>query len=472
MAIRIEEAFNDCFERLSFGESLGSCLRSYPQYAAELDMMLRVAYDVKRRAYPIQPRPEFKYWSRVRLQGVQDYMSRHTAPQKSGSFNLRRNLAISMAGLLVLVIASSGTAAASGEALPDQPLYGVKMAVEQAQVSLATSDIDRAEIYAKLAEKRAHEIEAMARQGKAEYLVSTSAKMDYQLEQAEVYINRFQVANSIPAEPTTEGATATTSEDTSSLPTQTAPEPTMQTAPYAVPGTEKPEIPPAPTAPSGTTNQPSWVKPLPSNTPVKPTTTEDNTGTEKTTVNLPVPASRAIANVSKAKTALNSSTAKSLATLQDALDKAPESARPAIIKAIERVKKANKWSRKNSSNTQDNKPQLYPQKPRYVPPTTNRPTGADTNKNVNVNTNTDTDKNSGANTGSNTYFNRYTGTTNTGTSNTGSNTGSNTNTSTGTGTTTGTIRSTTILTDTQKLVPSTTITTTTTDDKSILSTPK
>jgi len=466
MAIRIEEAFNDCFERLTYGESLDSCLRSYPQYAAELDMMLRVAYDVKRRAYPIQPRPEFKYWSRVRLQGVQDYMSKHAAPEKSSSFNLRRNLAISMAGLLVLVIASSGTAAASNDALPDQPLYGVKMAVEQAQVSLATSDIDKAEIYARLAEKRAHEIEAMARQGKSEYLVTTSAKMDYQLEQAETYINRFQVANAIPAEPTTEGAAATTSEDTSSQPTQTAPEPTTQTAPYTVPNTQKPEVPPAGTTTTDTTGQPSWIKPVPSNTLVKPTTTEDNSGTGKTAVNQPVPASRAIANVSKAKTALNSSTAKSLATLQDALDKAPESAKPAIIKAIEHVKKANEWSQKNTTGNQDNKPQVFPQKPRYVPPTTNKPTGANTN----INTNTGTDKTGGTNTGSSIYFNRYTGTTNTGSTNTGTSTGANTNSSTGA--TTDTVKPTTILTDTQKLAPSTSITTKTYGDNSTQSTIK
>ena len=57
MQHKIEEAFNDCFERLSAGESLDSCLKDYAEYALELDLMLRTTYDVKRRAYPIQPRP-------------------------------------------------------------------------------------------------------------------------------------------------------------------------------------------------------------------------------------------------------------------------------------------------------------------------------------------------------------------------------------------------------------------------------
>jgi hypothetical protein len=121
MQHKIEEAFQDCFERLSAGESLDSCLHSYPQYAAELDLMLRTSFDVRRRALPIQARPEFKYWARVRLQGVQDYVSRQPVQDKTASFILRRNLAISMAALLVFVIASSGTVAASSDAMPDEP---------------------------------------------------------------------------------------------------------------------------------------------------------------------------------------------------------------------------------------------------------------------------------------------------------------------------------------------------------------
>jgi len=326
MANRIEEAFNDCFERLSLGESLDSCLRSYPEHAMELDFMLRTAFDVKRRVYPIQPRPEFKYWSRVRLQGVQDYMSRHVVPEKSSPFNFRRNLAISVAGLLVLVIASSGTAAASNDALPDQPLYGVKMAVEQAQLTLAVSDVDKAELYASMAGKRAHEIEALARQGKDEYLVSTSAKMDYQLEQAENYISKYQTANASTSVSTTDAF-------------------------------------PAETSTAETTDQPIQTAQAPS------IAYDNKSGVTQPPVKRPLPISRAAANVTRAKTALNSSTAKSLSALQDALDKAPESARPAIIKAIERVKKANEWSQRNLNQDQDQntRPDVFIPKPNTFP---------------------------------------------------------------------------------------------------------
>jgi hypothetical protein len=342
MAIKIEEAFNDCFERLSLGESLDSCLRSYPEHAMELDLMLRTAFDVKRRVYPIQPRPEFKYWSRVRLQGVQDYMSRQATTEKASPFSFRRNLAISVAGLLVLVIASSGTAAASNDALPDQPLYGVKMAVEQAQLALAVSDVDKAEVYAGLAGKRAHEIEAMARQGKADYLISTSARMDYQLEQAETYISKYQAANTVSPAATTE----------------------------ALPAATTFEVPPAGTSTTDTTDQPVLTTPAPA-TLVKPAfiAADNKTGAVQPPIKRPLPTPRVTANVNRAKTVLNSSTAKSLATLQDALDKSPESARPAIIKAIERVKKANEWSQHNSNEDQeqDDNPEVIVPRPNTFP---------------------------------------------------------------------------------------------------------
>jgi len=369
MAIRIEEAFNDCFERLSLGESLDSCLRSYPEHAMELDMMLRTAFDVKRRAYPIQPRPEFKYWSRVRLQGVQDYMSRHVTTEKASPFNFRRNLAISVAGLLVLVIASSGTAAASNDAMPDQPLYGVKMAVEQAQLAIAVSDVDKAMLYASLAEKRAHEIEAMARQGKADYLISTSTKMDYQLEQAETYISKYQAANTAgPATNPEALPTETTTTDNLDQAVQSTPAPTTQIAPPSITSEGTTEAT-APGKSSGGKSDQTFQTTPDTTTRVKPPyiAPDGKTGSAQPATKQPLLTPGGAANITRAKTALNSSTAKSLATLQDALEKAPESAKPAIIKAIERVKKANEWSQPNLTEGRDNKLDIFTPRPDNFP---------------------------------------------------------------------------------------------------------
>jgi len=418
MAKRIEEAFNDCFERLTYGESLDSCLTSYPEFAFELDAMLRTAFDIKRRAYPVQPRPEFKYWSRVRLQGVQDYVSRQPAQDKPGSFNLRRNLAFSMAALLVFVIATSGTAAASSEAQPDEPLYGVKMAVEQAQVTFAFSDVDKAEVYAHLAEKRAGEIVAMARQGKVDKVVTTTAKMNYQLDQAEQFISKYAEANA----DADDSASTTTSVSPApvvppaSTATSVAPAPVVPPAPTATSVTTAPVVPPAPTAtsvttapvvppaPTATSITPApVVPPAPTATSITPApvvppaptatiTTDKNTSASTTPVGqqdnftLPskpvLPATRAATNINRAKNTINASTAKSLAILQNALEKAPDSTKPALQEVIQRTKKANERAQQQLNLGSNQKlpppvirpniiPAVPPDKPKYLPPFNN-----------------------------------------------------------------------------------------------------
>ena len=358
MSYKIEEAFNDCFERLSAGESLDSCLHSYPQYAAELDLLLRTSFDIKRRAYPIQPRPEFKYWSKIRLQGVQDYVSRQPVQDKPASFNLRRNLSISMAALLVFVIASSGTVAASSDAMPDEPLYGVKIAVEQAQVTFAVSDADRAEVYAHLAEKRAGEIVAMARQGKADKVITTTAKMDYQLDQAEHFISKYEEANA-------------DTNDTAPAAPSVLPAPVIPAAPAAPSVLPAPVIPAAPAAPS--------VLPVPVLPPAPAAMlTADNTSAPNTTggqqdnVTLPAkplpPATRAATNINRVKNTMNTTTAKSLAILQNALEKAPDSAKPALQEVIQRTRIANERAQQQLNLDSNQKAQPLGNTPKIIPP--------------------------------------------------------------------------------------------------------
>jgi len=302
MNIRIEEAFNDCFERMLSGESLESCLSSYPEYAIELDSMLRTTYDVKRKAYPIQPRQEFKYWARVRMQNVQHYGIQSKVKEKSTSFNLRRNLAISMAALLVFVIASSGTVAASSNAMPDEPLYGVKLAVEQAQVTFTPSETDKAEVYARLAEKRAQEIAVMAVKGNDDKVIATTRIMNYQLQQVEDNLLKFETASAADA-------------------TRYSP----------------PAMSPVPATPSTI-----WVPSAATANVTQPQTITDNRP-EAAGAGIQDPqAIKRAASIKKAREAINTSTAKSLTILQNALIKAPDSVKPSLNNVINQTKTTNK----------------------------------------------------------------------------------------------------------------------------------
>ena len=73
-----------------------------------------------------------------------------------------------MTTVLVIVLAGIGTVAASAGALPNESLYSVKLATEQARVTLAFSNINKAELHIRFAERRADEMVEMARQGKSD----------------------------------------------------------------------------------------------------------------------------------------------------------------------------------------------------------------------------------------------------------------------------------------------------------------
>ncbi|MBN1375252.1 MAG: hypothetical protein JXA01_03770 [Dehalococcoidia bacterium] len=345
MSRKIENAFNDCFERLLSGESLDSCLSSYPEYAGELDSMLRTMFDIKRTAYPIQPRPEFKYWARVRMQGIQQTNVPKGTSDKVSSFNIRRNLAISLAALLVFVMASTGTVAASSNAMPDQPLYNVKLAVEQVQLTFTASDIAKAELHANLAEKRANEIAVMAKQGNTEKVISTKTKMYYQLDQAEQLIAGIDAS----IKESNEGAL--------SLPASTV--------------ITKPVTP---------TNTANTTAPAASSTASTNNTSEQQTDSKSDTSSSRQ-ISRSISAANKAKVSINASTAKTITILQDALDNAPDSVKPSLNAIIEHTKTTNARINKQigdskqdgsvSDNTSTETDRNIKNKPRIVMPSDN-----------------------------------------------------------------------------------------------------
>jgi hypothetical protein len=93
---------------------------------------------------------------------------------------------------LVILIAGVGTAAASSDALPDETLYPVKLATEQARLAFTFSDAGKANLHAQLAENRASEIAVMASQGKTEQIAIVTEKLVIHLEKADAAIKRVE----------------------------------------------------------------------------------------------------------------------------------------------------------------------------------------------------------------------------------------------------------------------------------------
>jgi hypothetical protein len=73
----------------------------------------------------------------------------------------RRTRGAILVGLAAGAVALSGMSAASGDAIPGDPLYGIKRSTEQAQLALAGSDISRGQLYLEFAKTRMNEAYAV-----------------------------------------------------------------------------------------------------------------------------------------------------------------------------------------------------------------------------------------------------------------------------------------------------------------------
>ena len=165
---------NDCLERLLLkGDTLEQCLADYPEQASALEPLLATAITLK-QASVIQPRPEFKaeasHQFRAALQGM---------TPKRGFFPLAwPRWATAAAVVLVLFLVGGSTVVVANGSMPDEPLYPIKLATEQARLTFTLSDIKKAELHADLADRWVAEIVSMVNEGKPEYLERVTDRFD------------------------------------------------------------------------------------------------------------------------------------------------------------------------------------------------------------------------------------------------------------------------------------------------------
>jgi hypothetical protein len=89
--------------------------------------------------------------------------------------------ATAVIAVLIFVLVSGSTVAAAGGSMPDGPLYPVKLATEKVRLALTPSALGKAELYAKLADKRVTEIIKMADKGKLEQVERATERLNSQL---------------------------------------------------------------------------------------------------------------------------------------------------------------------------------------------------------------------------------------------------------------------------------------------------
>lgn len=175
-----DDILNDCLEKMLQGRSIEQCLADYPDHASALEPMLRTAART-RMATNVRPRPEFKDRARHEFQVAIRDMETKPAPVGRRFFPSLKPVWIAVCVLVAIIIAGGGTVYAAGNALPDSPLYSIKLATEQVRLFFTPSDIGKAELYAQFADERVEEIIRMADKGDVELVEKTTNRLNEQL---------------------------------------------------------------------------------------------------------------------------------------------------------------------------------------------------------------------------------------------------------------------------------------------------
>jgi len=185
-----DNILDECLQRLLVkGETIEQCLQSHPEQAAQLKPLLEAALAVK-EASAIQPRAEFKARARYQFRSaLQEATSRRSRP----FFGWLPRWATVMTIVLILLLAGGGTVAAAAGSMPDSPLYPVKLATEQVQLMLTPSQIGKARLCARLADRRVEEIVYMANKGDANQVELITQRLDKRLAILAVLASALEV---------------------------------------------------------------------------------------------------------------------------------------------------------------------------------------------------------------------------------------------------------------------------------------
>jgi hypothetical protein len=183
-----DDKFNDilseCLDRILKGGTVEQCLRDYPEQAAELEPLLRTALHAK-IASNVQPRAEFRARARYEFQSalrdIEMKKSRQN-PFLSWIWQRQPGWSLAVIAVVVMVLSGGGVVAASSFSMPDDPLYSVKLASEKVQLAVTPSDLGKAELNNKFADRRTEEIVYMASKGDSQEVQITAQLLNTNLE--------------------------------------------------------------------------------------------------------------------------------------------------------------------------------------------------------------------------------------------------------------------------------------------------
>ena len=161
MSESFEDILDICIDRITQGESVEDCLKSYPEKADYLEPLLKAALSARESYSAIKLRPEFERVAKYRFQSALKEKTKGGAAKRSSIPIWRHGWVMIAVAILVLFIAGGGTVAAASNSLPGESLYSVKIATEKVQGFFTFGKEAKANFYIKLGERRLDEMERL-----------------------------------------------------------------------------------------------------------------------------------------------------------------------------------------------------------------------------------------------------------------------------------------------------------------------
>ncbi len=221
----IDTILDKCLSQMRSGEAdIEACLARYPKHASQLQPLLEAASLLWQAPQP-QPKPEaVSRGEELLLKAVAERQASralHNSVQrpKTGGIaskirrllawiggpkrvpdrrrfqpvGLRWRWAGVAVGVAVFFSLSAGGIAASGNSMPGELLYPVKIATEKARLTLTPSDVGKAGLHIAFAERRVQEIAEMGRRGGAEEVTILATSLAQNLEETKRMVEAIAV---------------------------------------------------------------------------------------------------------------------------------------------------------------------------------------------------------------------------------------------------------------------------------------
>jgi len=166
---RYSSVLDECLAALRAGEPMEHIVARYPRHAPRLRSALTLAARVQ-SSPRVTPRAQAQEqsWRRIRERAHQLRMGGRRVAARRANFGAILKPAGALVAMLLFVSSfGGGLAYASQDAMPDSPLYSVKLATEDIRLWFVFDDKHEAEILLDQSNQRVDEIRSMVSQGKA-----------------------------------------------------------------------------------------------------------------------------------------------------------------------------------------------------------------------------------------------------------------------------------------------------------------